>query len=100
MLGADPAIGIWATVSVQRDGTFTQIDRGGNRARQAALMMLPDVLRYDRGRPAVYPNRRSLTDDVYSFRFAWLSNGKIPPTGLKPHDDLLNKFPYLGLPHP
>jgi hypothetical protein len=22
-------------------------------------------------------------------RFAWLTNGKVPPTGLKPHDDLL-----------
>jgi hypothetical protein len=25
-----------------------------------------------------------------------LRNGKIPPTGLKPHDDLLAEFPYLG----
>jgi hypothetical protein len=33
-------------------------------------------------------------------RFAWLSNGKIPPTGLQPHDDLLTQFPYLGVPHP
>ncbi len=31
-------------------------------------------------------------------RFAWLSHGKVPPTGLKPHDDLLNEFPYLGPP--
>jgi hypothetical protein len=144
MLGDDPAIGIWATVSVPEDGTFTQVDRGGNptinpfvnpeeekerynmrqpaddvanylglwsgilekggytpdKAREAALTMLPDVLRYDRAKPAVYPNGRSLTDDVFSFRFAWLSNGKIPPTGLKPHDDMRSEFPYLGLPHP
>ena len=40
------------------------------------------------------------TDDVYSMRFAWLTNGKVPPAGLKPHDDLLNEFPYLGLPNP
>ncbi len=32
--------------------------------------------------------------------FAWLSNGKIPPAGLKPHDDLLAQFPYLGRPTP
>jgi hypothetical protein len=144
MLGDDPGIGVWATVSVPEGGTFTQVDRGGNptinpfvnpeeekeryntrqpaddvanylelwsgilekggyapdKAREAALTMLPDVLRYDRGKPAVYPNGRSLTDDVYSFRFAWLSNGKIPPTGLKPHDDMRSEFPYLGLPHP
>jgi hypothetical protein len=41
-----------------------------------------------------------LTDDVYSLRFAWLTNGKVPPSGLKPHDDLLNEFPYLGPPNP
>jgi hypothetical protein len=33
-------------------------------------------------------------------RFAWLTNGKVPPTGLKPHDDLLPHFPYLGPPNP
>jgi hypothetical protein len=32
--------------------------------------------------------------------FARLSNGKIPPAGLKPHDDLLAQFPYLGPPNP
>jgi hypothetical protein len=69
-------------------------------ARQAALTVLPDILRYDRTQPASYPNGRKPTDDVYSMRFAWLSHGKVPPTGLKPHDDLLNEFPYLGLPHP
>ena len=40
------------------------------------------------------------TDDVYSLRFAWLTNGKVPPSGLKPHDDLLAHFPYLGVPNP
>jgi len=67
-------------------------------ARQAALTVLPDTLRYDRTKPAAYPNGRGPTDDVYSMRFAWLSHGKVPPTGLKPHDDLLNEFPYLGPP--
>ena len=143
MLGTDPMIGIWASISLRRDGMLTQMDRGGNptinpfinpdsekdlyntrqpaddvanylgpwskllenggyppeEARRAALTMLPDILRYDRTRPAEYPNGRTPVDDVYSFRFAWLSNGKIPPTGLRPHDDLLNEFPYLGLPH-
>lgn len=69
-------------------------------ARAAALEVLPDILRYDRTKPATYPNGRILTDDVYSRRFAWLSNGKIPPAGLKPHDNLLAAFPYLGPPTP
>jgi len=25
--------------------------------------------------------------------------GEIPPTGLKPHTDVLTDFPYLGTPH-
>jgi hypothetical protein len=144
MLGANPQIEVWASISLRRDGRLTQMDRGGNptinpfinpdgekdiynsrqpaddvanylgpwskllenggypseEARQAALMVLPDILRYDRTQPAHYPNGRVPTDDVYSMRFAWLSHGKVPPTGLKPHDDLLNEFPYLGLPNP
>jgi hypothetical protein len=143
MLGADPLIGIWATVSVRRDGELVQVDRGGHptinpfinpnevknqfNARQpaddvanylqpwsklleangytpeaaaaAARVVLPDILRYDRARPAAYPNGRALTDDVFSDRFAWLTNGKTGPQGLKPHDDLLAEFPYLGPPN-
>jgi hypothetical protein len=56
--------------------------------------------RPDSSGPATYPNGRIPTDDVYSMRFAWLTNGKVPPSGLKPHDDLLNEFPYLGRPNP
>jgi hypothetical protein len=70
-----------------------------DEARAAALEVLPDILHFDRTRPATYPNGRVLTDDVYSTRFAWLTNGKVPPSGLKPHDDLLNEFPYLGPPN-
>jgi hypothetical protein len=69
-------------------------------ARAAALQVLPDILHYDRTTPATYPNGRIPTDDVYSMRFAWLTNGKVPPSGLKPHDDLLAQFPYLGPPNP
>ncbi len=64
------------------------------------MIVLPDILRYDRTQPAHYPNGRVPTDDAYSMRWAWLSNGKIPPTGLKPHDDLLTEFPHLGPPNP
>jgi hypothetical protein len=143
MLSTDPVIGVWATVSVRRQGTLVQVDRGGHptinpflnpnnvkneynlqqpagdlanylqlwsklledngyppeEARKAALIVLPDILRYDRTKPAAYPNGRTLTDDAFSARFAWLSNGKIPPDGLKPHDDLLAEFPYLGVPN-
>jgi hypothetical protein len=79
------------------------LENGGyspEEAKAAALQVLPDILRYDRTQPAAYPNGRVLTDDVYSMRFAWLTHGKVPPSGLKPHDDLLAQFPYLGPPNP
>jgi hypothetical protein len=144
LLGDRPEVGVWASISLRRDGTLVQMDRGGHptinpfinpdgeknlynsrqpaddvanylgpwskilensgyspeEAEVAALQVLPDILRYDRTKPATYPNGRVLTDDVYSIRFAWLSNGKVPPSGLKPHDDLLAQFPYLGPPNP
>jgi hypothetical protein len=84
----------WSAI-LQNAGAYTP-----EAARAAALEVLPDILHYDRAKPASYPNGRVLIDDVYSKRFAWLSNGKIPPSGLKPHDDLLAHFPYLGPPHP
>ncbi|MFI6077752.1 DUF4331 family protein [Actinoplanes sp. NPDC051343] len=68
-------------------------------AREAARIVLPDILRYDRTQPAAYPNGRALTDDVFSARFAWLTNGKVGPDGLRPHDDMLDRFPYLGVPN-
>ena len=108
MLGTDPVIGVWATVSVRRDGVLVQVDRGGHptinpfinpnevkdqfNARQpaddvanylqpwskllqanghtpdgaaaAARIVLPDIPRYDRGRPRLpqrpCPYRRRL----------------------------------------
>jgi hypothetical protein len=87
-------LGPWSQI-LQNAGGYSP-----EEARAAALQVLPDVLHYDRTRPATYPNGRVMTDDVYSMRFAWLTNGKVPPTGLKPHDDLLSHFPYLGPPNP
>ncbi|HME67896.1 MAG TPA: AAA family ATPase, partial [Streptosporangiaceae bacterium] len=70
------------------------------QAKAAALQVLPDILHYDRTQPATYPNGRIPTDDVYSARFAWLTNGKVPPSGLKPHDDLTAHFPTSARPTP
>jgi hypothetical protein len=144
MFGEDPQIGVWATISLRRNGVLEQMDRGGNptinpfinpdgeknlynsrqpaddvanylepwstileksgyspeEAKAAAMQVLPDILRYDHSKPGAYPNGRLLTDDVYSMRFSWLSKGKIPPSGLKPHNDLLSEFPFLGPPSP
>jgi hypothetical protein len=79
------------------------LENGGyspDEAKVAALQVLPDILLYDRTKPVSYPNGRKLIDDIYSYRFAWLTHGKVPPTGLRPHDDLLPRFPYVGPPNP
>ena len=49
--------------------------------------------------PSTYPNGRKLTDDVYSYRFAWLSHGKVPdrPQAARRPAGAL---PYLGPPNP
>jgi len=87
-------LGPWSKI-LENAGGYSPED-----ARAAALQVLPDILHYDRTRAATYPNGRVLTDDVYSLRFAWLTNGQVPPSGLKPHDNLLAHFPYLGPPNP
>jgi hypothetical protein len=60
---------------------------------------LPDMLSFDPSKPARYPNGRVFTDDVIDYRLGFLSKGDIPPSGLSPHTDTLDEFPYLGTPH-
>ena len=71
-------------------------------AAKAAILgvgLLPDMLAYDPTAPVAYPNGRTLTDHVIAARMAFLSNGTAPDDGLRPHPDLLTRFPYLGAPH-
>jgi Domain of unknown function (DUF4331) len=144
MLGGGSKIGVWAAISLRKDGTLVQMDREGNpsfnpilnpdgvknefnatdpvddvknhlqplmatlerhdytpdEAKTAALTILPDILHYDRMMPAHYPNGRIPTDDVFSTRMIFMTHGKANPQGVKPHDDLMAEFPFLGMPHP
>jgi hypothetical protein len=62
--------------------------------------MLPDVLRYNPARPAVYPdNGRLLTDDVSDYFLRLFTNGHVTGDQVGPHSDLIAGFPYLGPPH-
>ena len=142
LLGPGAEIGVWATVSVRRDGGLVQVDRVGNpsfnpffvddlknkfnaghpaddvadylapwsqllesrgyppaEARDTALTVLPDILHYDRNRPAHYPNGRVVRDDVYDVRMAFLTHGRVTSDGVGPHDDYLTEFPFLGTPN-
>src|SRR5882724_1317264 len=77
----------------------------GNYTREEAIAAidrertLPDVLSFDPSKPAKYPNGRVFTDDVINYRLAFLTKNQCPPTGLKPHKDILKEFPYIGMPH-
>jgi hypothetical protein len=69
-------------------------------AKRVAGRLLPDLLRYDPKRPASFPdNGRALIDDVSDVFLAILTNGKVTGDNVGPHDDFLDKFPYLGPPH-
>jgi hypothetical protein len=69
-------------------------------ATAAARTLLPDILHYDRTRPAHYPNGRVMTDDVFSARMIFMVHGQATPQSIRPHDDLTAAFPFLGMPHP
>jgi len=69
-------------------------------ATAAAHTLLPDILHYDRTRPAHYPNGRVMTDDVFSTRMIFMVHGHATPQNIGPHDDLTTAFPFLGPPHP
>ena len=62
MLGSDPVIGVWAAVSVRRDGTLVQMDRGGHPSMNPIVN--PDDVKngYNTGQPA---------DDVASYLPLW-----------------------------
>jgi hypothetical protein len=79
------------TGNYTRDEAIAAIDAEGT---------LPDMLSLDPSKPAKYPNGRVFTDDVIDYRLAFLSKGDIPPSGLSPHTDTVDEFPYLGTPHP
>jgi hypothetical protein len=72
----------------------------GEEAGRALTVVLPDILRFDRSKPAAYPNGRTLTDDVFDARLAFVTPGQVPGDQTGPHTDLLADFPYLGHPHP
>jgi hypothetical protein len=71
-----------------------------DEARAAALTLLPDILHYDRTMPAHYPNGRVMTDDVFSARMIFMVHGQASPQSIRPHEDLMAEFPFLGMPHP
>ncbi len=74
-----------------RDEAIAAIDAEG---------ILPDMLSFNPSKPAKYPNGRSFIDDVIDIRLASMTKNQCPPSGLKPHTDVLKEFPYLGTPHP
>ena len=68
-------------------------------AQETALTVLPDVMHYNRNRPAHYPNGRVLTDDIYDIRMQFLTYGKVTADGVLAHQDYLREFPFLGVPN-
>ena len=75
---------------------------GGYSPAQAltiAEILLPDILTFDRSKPAGYLNGRRLQDDVIDISLSLVTNGKITTDKVGPHTDYLSQFPYVGKPH-
>src|SRR5262249_56684493 len=73
MLGTDPAIGVWVSISLRRDGSLTQMDRGGNPTINPFINPDSEKDRYNSRQPA---------DDVANYLGPWskvLGNGGYPP---------------------
>ena len=62
LLGADPVIGVWATISLRRDGQLVQMDRGGHPTINPFIN--PD------GEKNLY-NSRHPADDVANYLGPW-----------------------------
>lgn len=90
---------LWIEQFIHLMGHTGGYDRNEAIAAIDAEGTLPDMLTYNPSRPAKYPNGRVFTDDVIDYRLAFLTKGECPPSGLSPHTDTLNRFPYLGPPH-
>jgi hypothetical protein len=80
--------------SLEHTGGYTL-----EQATRVAKSILPDILRYDPSKPAIYPNGRTLSDDVIDGFLSLLTNGKVKTDNVGPHKDLLTTFPYVGAPH-
>jgi hypothetical protein len=89
----DRFIGVFAH-ELEHSGGYSPED-----AKGVARKLLPDILSYDPRRPVSFPhNGRTLTDDVVDVFFSMYTNRDVTDK-VGPHADLLDEFPYLGVPH-
>ena len=89
----DRFIGVFAH-ELEHSGGYSPED-----AKAVARKLLPDILSYNPGEPARFPNNgRTLTDDVVDLFFSMYANRQVTDK-VGPHGDLLDEFPYLGPPH-
>ncbi len=89
----------WSAI-LQNAGGYTAEQARASSCSASRSARHPPALLTARSLPPTPTAASPPTTRVYSLRFAWLTNGKVPPSGLKPHGNLLAHFPYLGPPNP
>jgi len=72
----------------------------GRGKSSVAVTVLPDILHYDRTKPARYPTGRTPTDDVFSIRFAVHDHRADQAPARQASEDMVSEFPFMGIPHP
>lgn len=80
--------------------TVTFFGQSVEYGQQVAARLLPDVLTYDPGNPASFPNGRSLTDDVIDATLSLVTHGYVTTDSVDHNDaPFLTSFPYLAAAH-
>lgn len=64
-----------------------------------AGILLPDILTFDTSSSAGFLNGRNLVDPVIGIELGLITQGAVTTDGTTPHTDLLDVFPFLGVPH-
>jgi len=90
-LGVQIASPINSAFKTGRFRACPRTGQGPRRSRSSGTFFITTAP----SRPATPTDGRP-TDDVFSFRFAFMTNGQIKPQSVKPHEDLLSEFPFMG----
>lgn len=96
---SDPDQDLALFVETFAGGLLRLGDHPDGAAESLARSLLPDMLLFDPGKTAAYPNGRQLSDDIVDYQLALFSAGRITSDLVGAHADISDHFPYLAEPH-
>jgi hypothetical protein len=76
--------------------TLTSLGNSTTTANALADFLLPDIMTVDLSQPTVFPNGRSLADDVIDTELDLISGGAVPTDCVANDSTFSAAFPYFG----